>query len=143
MPIHQRPRCGRSIQSLDAMRTLVAILIAALSGPATASSDGELAWTQVSFCNGAEYCVRIDTTPDNRLNTVAISHKGVDLAVPDLKSYDGEPNLRAVRLVSVEKPWGFINRLEIPFFGEYGSTLILTIDNDRVADEIQIVTAGQ
>ena len=126
------------------MRTFIAILImAALSGPAAASSDGELAWTQISFCNGAEYCVRIDTTDDNRLKTVAISHKGVDIVVPDLSSYGGEPNLRSVRLVSTEKPWGFVNRLEIPFFGEHKVTLILTIDNDKVADDIQLVTVGQ
>jgi hypothetical protein len=125
------------------MRIFVAVLFSILGGPAIADSDGELTWTEVSFCNAAGYCVRIDTTSDGQLSSVGISHNGAEILVPDLKSYGGEPDLRSVRLVSVSEPAGFTNRLEIPFFGENRTTLVLRIVDDKVDPVIEVVTVGE
>src|SRR5690606_37687832 len=71
-------------QALDVMRNIFAVLIFLLSTPAAATSDGELAWTKIFFCNGAGYCVKIETNPDNGLGTISVSHNGIDINIPDL-----------------------------------------------------------
>jgi len=114
------------------MRNIFAILILLLCAPAAATSDGELAWTRIDFCNGAGYCVKIETNPDNELGTIAITHNGVEIAVPNLGAVKGVPDLRFVRLVSLAEANGYANRLEIPFFGTPAKRLDIHIKDDRI-----------
>ena len=120
------------------MRNIFAALIFLLSAPAAATSDGELAWTKISFCNGAGYCVKVETNPANGLGTVSISRNGVDIDIPDLGVVNGEPDLRLVRLVSLAEANGYANRLEIPFFEKTAKHLHIHIKDDKV-DAIDFV----
>ena len=97
-----------------------------------ATSDGELAWTRLNFCNGAGYCVKIETNSDNELESVAIARNGTEIDVPDLGIVKGEPDLRLVRLVSLAEANGYANRLEIPFFGPRAKRLEIHIRDDKV-----------
>ena len=114
------------------MRTFFAILIFLLSTPAGATSDGELAWTRINFCNGAGYCVEIETNPSNELGTIAITHNGLKIDVPDVGSVKGEPDLRFVRLITLAEANGYANQLEIPFFGPRTKRLEIHIKDDKV-----------
>jgi hypothetical protein len=114
------------------MRTIFATIFLLLSAPAAVSSDGELAWTRIDFCNGAGYCVKIETNPENELGAIAITHNGVEIDVPDLGVVKGEPDLRLVRLVSLAEANGYANRLEIPFFGAHAPRLEIHIKDDVV-----------
>jgi hypothetical protein len=128
-----RPQRVGLIPVLDVMRNIVAtVFLLLLSAPAAATSDGELAWTKVDFCNGAGYCVKIETNPDNELGAIAITHNGVEIDVPDLGVVKGEPDLRLVRLVTLAEANGYANRLEIPFFGAHASRLEIHIKDDVV-----------
>jgi len=120
------------------MRNIFAALLFLLSAPAAATSDGELAWTRILFCNGAGYCVKIETTPDNGLGTVSVSRNGVEIDIPNLGVVKGEPDLRFVRLVSLAGVNGYSNRLEIPFFGKTTKRLDIHIKDDKV-DAINFV----
>jgi len=114
------------------MRNIFAILILLFIAPAAATSDGELAWTRITFCNGAGYCVKIETDPDNELGTIAITRNGVEIHVPELGTIKGVPDLRFVRLVSLAEANGYANRLEIPFFGTPAKRLEIHIKDDKI-----------
>jgi hypothetical protein len=114
------------------MPTIFAILIFLLSVPAGATSNGELAWTRINFCNGAGFCVKIETNPANGLGPIAIQHNGVEIKIPNLGTVKGEPDLRLVRLVSLAEANGYANRLEIPFFGTRAKRLEIHIKDDKV-----------
>ena len=121
------------------MRNIVATLtFLLLSAPAAATSDGELAWTKIDFCNGAGYCVKIETNPDNELGSVAIMHNGIEIDVPDLGVVKGKPDLRLVRLVTLAEANGYANRLEIPFFGSRAKRLEIHIKDD-IVDAFKLV----
>jgi hypothetical protein len=121
---------------------IVAILLL-VSPAASSASDGQLAWTQLSFCNGAGYCVQIDTDSTNRVKSIAISHDGKPIDPPDLKYLDGEPDLQHVRLVNASATNGFENRLEIPFFGKNGYMVTITIVDDKVTVIKQTVVGDE
>ena len=115
------------------MRNIIATLVLVLlSAPVAATSDGELTWTKIDFCNGAGYCVKIETNTDNELGSVAITRNGIKIDVPDLGVVKGVPDLRLVRLVSIAEAGGYANRLEIPFFGPRAKRLELHIKDDTV-----------
>src|SRR5690606_5841759 len=114
------------------MRTIFATLIFLLSAPATATSDGELAWTMLNFCNGAGYCVKIETNPDNELGTITITRNGVEIDAPDLGIVKGAPDLPFVRRISLAEANGYANRLEIPFCGTPAKRLEIHIKDDKV-----------
>lgn len=122
------------------MRSFFAVLTLLASASAAAASDGELAWTNVSFCNGAGYCVQIETTQDNGLGKVAVLHNGVNIEIPNLGSVQGEPDLRSVRLVSLAEANGYANRLVIPFSGKDSRRLELHIKDNHI-DTVRFVTA--
>jgi hypothetical protein len=116
-------------------------LLALLVGTAHASSDGELGWTNLSFCNGAGYCIDINTSSKGaELEQVRIRHKGVDIAVPDgLAKQEGSPPLNQTRFVNIfREDRRAENHLEIPLlrFRDDGSSsksvLTIVVVDDKV-----------
>jgi len=117
-------------------------LLALLVGPAYASSDGELAWTNLSFCNGAGYCIDISSSNGAEIEQVRIRHNGVDIAVPDdLPKGEGSPFLNQTRFVSISRADRRAeNHLEIPLvrFRDDGSSsksvLTIVVVDDKVTN---------
>jgi hypothetical protein len=99
------------------LRALFTLLLLAAPGPSFATSDGELAWTHVAFCNSAEICVTMASESGQGLDSLAITRKG--LAIGNLPKPGKDllyPLLQETRLVSVARAdGGFENRLEVVF----------------------------
>jgi len=109
------------IQALDLMtillRTMFIALLLAAPHISSATSDGELAWTNVTFCNGADICVSMSTNRWNGLDALAITNKGRSISnLPKPGNDLPYPLLQDTKLISVARAdGGFENRLEITF----------------------------
>lgn len=93
--------------------------ITILTFSAYASTDGELVWTRLSFCNGAGYCVDANSNNGSGISLLRVSHNGVELKIPTsafaIRDVDA-PLFNEVRLLSVQgKDGTFGNVLEIPY----------------------------
>lgn len=102
------------------MKRLIFFLgITVFALPACASTNGEVAWTKLYFCNGAGYCVDVESKDGVGIAALKVSHDGVDLVIPKdaiaIKDTDA-PLLNEMRLLSVQKSDGtFGNILEVPY----------------------------
>ena len=92
----------------------VALLLVA--PPLSIASDGELGWTSVSFCNGADICVAISTDAGNGLKDLSITVKGQTIGnLPVLPNNVNCGLLQDTKLISaVRADGGYENRLEVP-----------------------------
>jgi len=103
---------------------LLAAMLLLTPMPGLASVDGEVAWTKLSFCNGAGYCVDIASAKGVGIDLLRIAHDGKEIDIPDDIGESVEiPLLNEVRLLSIQRSDGeFWNCLQIPF---------LTLDNNE------------
>jgi hypothetical protein len=92
------------------------VLLCALLASASHASDGELAWTSVSFCNGAGYCIDLASTKGVGIDSMHMKRNGKEIALPkDLPGQNELPILDEVRFINVLKTDGVSeNRLEVP-----------------------------
>ena len=102
------------------MKKLIFILAGIVFAlPVCASTNGEIAWTKLCFCNGAGYCVDVESKNGIGISALEISHDGVDLVIPKDAITIGDadaPLLNEMRLLSVQKSDGtFGNILELPY----------------------------
>jgi hypothetical protein len=125
------------------------LILVLLAGNAHASSDGELAWTNLSFCNAAQYCIDISSSKTAEIEQIRIRHNGTEIAVPgDVTKHAGSPLLNQVRFVNIfRKDRRVENHLEIPlvlFHDDGGSSrsVLTIIMVDDVVTMTKLVEPG-
>lgn len=105
------------------------------------SSDGEIGWTSLSFCNGAGYCVDITSSTGVGIDSLQIKRNGKVIYLPRDVAKDVQlPVLNEVRLINVWRHDGTgENRLEVPFLtpqsngGSNRSILYLVLIDDKLS----------
>lgn len=98
-------------------RIFLFTLLSIVAVPAAANSDGELAWTNLRFCNGAGYCVDISTADGEEIESLQVTRKGVLVEIPSsMYTGVGEPLLNTTRFISTRRDdGGYENVLELTF----------------------------
>lgn len=119
---------------------LLFALLAVLGAFASAAhaSDGELAWTSVSFCNGAGYCIDLASTKGVGIDSMHMKRNGKEIALPkDLPGKNELPILDEVRFINVLRTDGTSeNRLEVPFLArQQDAEPILKVLNVVIVDD--------
>lgn len=100
-------------------RLICALALVLVASPSRAGTDGEVAWTKLSFCNGSGYCIDVESSGGTGIASLRVAHNGLEIVVPKDAITIGAadaPLLNEVRLVSVQRSNGaFGNTLEIPY----------------------------
>ncbi len=100
-------------------RLIYTIVLVFFASSSRAGTDGEVAWTKLSFCNGSGYCIEVESSGGTGISSLKMAHNGSEVVIPKSAIAIGEadaPLLNEVRLLSVQRSNGaFGNTLEIPY----------------------------